>query len=139
VPTKTRPGWVWIICIWITSGFVIYALLGYLYFSGSWPLTAQAKASIPKFSTFDMVTGIVGPLLAESAAVALFLLRRQATYLFWSSLGVGIISNVHHFVLNDGIRSNSIWQGRSGILISIGTQLAFSVYCEHLKRKGTLT
>jgi len=115
VPTKTRPGWVWFICIWITSGFVISALLGYLYFSGSWPLTAQVKASIPKFSTFDWVIAIVGPLLAESAAVALFLLRRQATYLFWSNLGVGIISGVHYFMLNDETRSNSILQGRTGI------------------------
>jgi hypothetical protein len=139
MPTKTRPGWVWFICIWITSGFVIYALLGYLYFSGSLPLTPQAKASIAKFSTFYWVISIVRPLLAESAAVALFLLRRQATYLFWLALGVGIPSDVYHFVLNDAIRSASIWHGRTGILIYIGANLAICVYCEHLKRKGTLT
>lgn len=129
----------WVICIWITFGFVIYVVLGYLYFSGTWPLSPQVKASIPKFSTSEWIISIVEPLLAESAAVALFRLRREATYLFWLVLGVGIISDFHHFVLNDGVRSNSIWHGRSGILISVGTQLAFCLYSERLKRNGTLT
>jgi hypothetical protein len=133
VPTKTRPGWVWFIFIWNTFAFVVAARLMYLVLSGSLPLTQQAKASLAK-TTLGYVLGIVSSLLVESAAVALFLLRRQATYLFWSALGAGIAGDVFHLLLNDGIRVHGTW-----LLVYLATQVTICVYCEHLKRKGTLT
>lgn len=135
MPTKTRPGWVWFICIWYTLPIVVTALLIYLLLSGSLPLTPQGKASLAKLTTFDYVFGIVQLLLALSAAVTLFQLRRQATYFFWVAFGVGIASNVYYFVLNDGIRA-ATW---TRLLIYFGIQFKVCVYCEVLKKEGTLT
>jgi hypothetical protein len=137
--TKTRPGWVWFICIWYTIGAVFSTLMLYRLFSGSLLLTPQAKASLAGATTFDYLQSIVQPLLWESAAVVLFLLRREATYLFWSLLGINVASVVYHHVLNYGIRSNTIRGGITTALIAVGANLVICVYCEHLKRKGTLT
>ena len=137
--TKTRPGWVWFICIWYTIGAVFSTLMLYRLYSGSLLLTPQAKASLAGATTFDYLQSIVQPLLWESAAVVLFLLRREATYLFWSLLGINVASVVYHHVLNYGIRSNTIRGGITTALIAVGANLVICVYCEHLKRKGTLT
>ena len=137
--TKPRPGWVWFICIWYTIGAVFSVLVLYRLFSGSLMLTQQAKASLASATTFDYVQSIVQPLLWEAAAVVLFLLRKGATYLFWSNLGINLASIVYHHVLNFGMRSNTFRGGLTMALIAIGVNLAICVYCEHLKRIGTLT
>jgi hypothetical protein len=137
--TKPRPGWVWFICIWYTIGAVFSMLMLYRLFSGSLLLTPLAKASLASVTTFDYVQGIVQPLLWELAAVVLFLLRRAATYLFWSNLGINLASIVYHHVLNYGFRSNTIRGGITTALIAVGANLVICAYCEHLKRNGTLT
>jgi hypothetical protein len=137
--TKKRPGWVWVISIWYTISFVVASVLAYLTFSGIIPMTPQLKAYIGSLSTIDYVFTVFQPLLSVSAAVALFLLRRQATYLFWLLLAVGVASRVWQYDLRSGITGvGSMPGGSTGAFFAMGIQLAICIYVENLKRRGTL-
>jgi hypothetical protein len=137
--TKKRPGWVWVISIWFAISSVVASLLAYLTFSGVIPMTPQLKAYIGSLSTIDYVFTVVQPLLSISAAVALFLLRRQATYLFWLLLAVGVASHVWQYDLRIGITgSGSTPDASTGAFFAMGIQLAICIYVESLKRRGTL-
>jgi len=138
--TKKRPGWVWVISVWYTISFVVASLLAYLTFSGVIPMTPQLKAYIGSLSTIDYVFTVVQPLLSVSAAVALFLLRRQATYLFWLLLAVGVASHVWQYDLRTRITEvQSMPGGSTGAFFAMGIQLAICVYVQNLKRRGTLS
>jgi hypothetical protein len=137
--TKKRPGWVWAICIFYSISFVVLCLLMYLIFSGAVPMTPQLKAALARLSAFDYVVIIVQPLLSISAAVALFLLRRQATFLFWSSLAVAVAADVWQFALGSGMTAfNSRPGASSGAFFGFGIQLAVCFYAESLRIQGTL-
>jgi hypothetical protein len=136
---KERPGWVWAICIFYAVIFVFAALSVYVVFSGSIPITPEYKAYFESLTAFDYVVSIVQPVLLLSAAVALFLLRRQATFLFWLSLAVKMGSDLWHFALKSGISPIYSKPGAStGAYIAFGMQLAVCFYAENLRKQGTL-
>ena len=138
--TSKRPGWVWFISIWYTISFVVASLMAYLTFSGIIPMTPQFKAYIGGLTAVDYVFTAVQPLLSVSAAAALFLLRRQATYLFWSLLAVGVASRVWQYDLRSGMAgTQSMPGGTTGVFFAMGIQLAICIYVENLKRRGTLS
>ena len=130
----------WFIFIWYTFSFVFVVLMEYLVLSKAMPHTPQFEESLTKISTFDYLQMSVQTLFSETAAVALFLLRRQATYLFWALLAFNIALNIfYHYIRTNAVQPNRLL-GSGGIsLIAIGTNLAICLYCEHLKRNGTLT
>jgi hypothetical protein len=136
---RKRPGWVWAISIFYAISFVVLVLSMYLVFSGAIPMTPQLKADLGRMTAFDYIVIIVQPLLSVSAAVALFLLRRQATYLFWSSLAVAVASAVWQMALRSGTTAFNSRPGAStGGLIGFGIQLAVCFYVENLRIQGTL-
>jgi hypothetical protein len=137
--TKTRPGWVWFIFIWYTVNFVVNVLLFALFLSKSLPMTPQYKAGLTHVTTFDYVHAIMQLLLLGSAALVLFLLRKQATYLFWLFLGFNLVSAVYYDVLNNGLRPHIFGGKVTTALVAIGSNVAICIYCEALKRNGTLT
>jgi hypothetical protein len=138
--TKKRPGWVWVISVWYTISFVLASVLAYLTFSGLIPMTPQFKAYIGGLTAIDYIFTIIQPLLSVSAAVALFLLRRQATYLFWSLLAVGVASHVWQYDLRSGISgAHSMPGGSPGAFFAMGVQFAICIYVENLKRRSTLS
>ncbi len=138
--TKKRPGWVWVISVWYAISFVVASLLAYLTYSGIIPMTPQFKAYIGGLTAVDYIFTVVQPLLSVSAAVALFLLRRQATFLFWSLLAFGVASHVWQYDLRSGIAgAQSMPGGTTGVFFAMGIQLAICIYVENLKRRGTLS
>ena len=138
--TSKRPGWVWFISIWYVISFVVASSMAYLTFSGTIPMTPQFKAYIGGLTAVDYIFTVGQPLLSVSAAVALFLLRRQATYLFWSLLAVGVASHVWQYDLRSGMAgTQSMPGGTTGVFFAMGIQLAICIYVENLKRRGTLS
>jgi hypothetical protein len=136
---RTRPGWVWVIFVWYTLAFVFAAVMEYLFLSKSLPQTPQLEASLSQITTFDYLDMNAHLLLSQAAAVVLFLLRRQATYLFWALLVFNAASNIfYHYIRTDPIQPNKFVGGGMS-WIAIGANLAICLYCEHLKRNGTLT
>jgi hypothetical protein len=137
---KKRPSWVWVISIFYALSFVWTVLSVYLIFSGSIPTTPEVKAYFGSLSAFDYGLATVQILVSLSATVALFLLRRLATYLFWSSLAVEVVWHVWHIALRGWITPIKSMTGASAeAFIGIGILLAVCVYSEKLKRQGTLT
>lgn len=137
--TKKRPGWVWFICTWYAIIFVIAAVSMYLIFSGKLPKTPQMDAYIGSLSTSDYVLGVVGPLLSISAAATLFLLRKVATYLCWSSFALSVASHVWQYDLRGATGFHSTPAASAGALIGMGLHFAVCVYVQDLKKRGTLT
>jgi hypothetical protein len=135
--TKPRPGWVWFISIWYTGGFVLGIVLTLLVWSGRLRLNPQGQAYFAKMTTLDIAFSVMQMLLVETAAITLFLLRKQATYFFWLVFGAGLASDFYYHILNHLPRKSDVW-GKNPLLY-IGTQLAVCIYCQSLKWKGTLT
>ena len=137
---KKRPVWVWVISIYYALSSVSTVVSGYLIFSGLIPITPEVKGYIGRLSAFDYGLAIVQILISLSAIVALFLLRRPATYLFWSYLAVEVGWHVWHIAPRGWITAIRSMTGASAEdIIGIGILLAVCVYSEKLKRQGTLT
>ena len=137
--TRKRPGWVWAICVMYATGFVGIALSLYMIWSGAIPMNPQIKQALENLSTFDYVVTIVQPLLSLSAAVALFLLRRQATYLFWSSFAFAIGANLWQFALKGGMTAVDATPGASTrAIVGLAVNFAVCLYAENLRMEGTL-
>ena len=68
----------------------------YLILSGAIPLEPAQKAYFDSLTLIDHVSTIIPGLLNISAAVALFLLRRIALYLFLSALGLNFVLAAWH-------------------------------------------
>ncbi len=134
-----RPGWVWAICIFYAASFAVLVLIMYLFFSGAIPMTPQLKAVLGKMTAVNYIVIIGEPLLSVSAAVALFLLRREATYLFWSSFALAAASAMWQFAAGSGATAFNSKPGvGAGGLIGFGIQLAVCFYVENLRVQGTL-
>jgi hypothetical protein len=129
---------VWFICIWYAFDFVFAAFAECMVVFGSSQFSQHVRASLMHMTAFDNVFGVVQPVLMISAAVALFLLRRQATYLFWSVFGFGLALDVFHFIIKVQVRRATFISGREMEVFFIASQVAVCLYCEHLKRNGTL-
>lgn len=134
-----RPAWVWAISIFYALSFVVLVLAMYLVFSGAIPMTPQLKAGLERMTPLDYIVIIVEPLLSVFAAVALFLMRRQATYLFWASFAVGVASTAWQFAIGSGATAFNSKPGAGyGGLIGFGIQLAVCFYVQNLRIQGTL-
>jgi hypothetical protein len=137
--TKKRPGWVWVISIYYTISFVVLGVFTMMILSGLLPMTPQLKAYFANLTALDYLLSIGQPFLSLSAAVALFLLSKKATYLFWASLVVAVASSLWHFAAKGGLAAHGAKPGTSmGALIGFGIQLAVCFYAESLRLRGTL-
>lgn len=139
IARKKRPGWVWIISLFYALGFLALVRFIFMFVWGTLPVTAQLREYLAGLGTFGLFMGIMQPLTSVSAAAALFLLRKEATYLFWLSLSFGIVSGVWTYAIKSGVAGAHTGTASStGALIGIAIQLGVCFYVQQLKLQGTL-
>lgn len=138
--TRKRPTWVWIICVFYLVSFLWTSLSWYMIFSGSIVLSPEVKAYMESLTSFDYGLTTIQALISISAAVALFFLRKQAYYLFWSSFGVGLFAIAWQTALRSWLTAmRSIKGGTTGELIGMGILLAVCIYTRKLRKQGRLS
>ena len=129
---RLRPGWVWVISIWyaISAAWQLFSL--YMLWSGSVPL-AQ-KAYFGNWTSFDYASSIVLIVLTLSAALALFLLRKQAVSLFSLALALNIALSVWHMASQGWVPGTILLS----VIIGSGIFIAVCIYSRRLAKAGIL-
>jgi hypothetical protein len=93
-----RPTLVWVICAFYALGAVGMALSFVRLYTGGLPLTPAQAHYFQSLSTFDVVASLTIQLIHVTAVVLLFLMRKQAAYLFPAGLVIGLVLTGFHAV-----------------------------------------
>jgi hypothetical protein len=136
-PSRKRPIWVWVISIFYIISAFYSCLAFYLCLTGAIPLNAAQKACFENLTVVDWGLTTVTGLVTLGSAVCLFLLRRQALYLFAGSLALHLLSNIYG--LHKAATALSATPGASvGMFLGWGILLAVCLYTWRLAKAGTL-
>jgi len=134
-----RPGWVWVISIWYVVSTVLSLATSTLLRTGAIPLAPVQRAYLESLSAVDWAFSIAIALVYLIGAVAIFLLRRAAFYLFTFALIATILQTLWHVATKSYVAAMG-GAGVVGIGMVTGLGLVFAVclYCRRLIRRGVL-
>jgi hypothetical protein len=125
-----RPFLVWVILIVTFVGTAIWAFSVAVVTSGTIPVDEEIQAVIDQIRTIDLLAGFFHTLLYVSAAIALFMMRKAALYLFVAALcgefGMlfwMLVDKSRAAVMDSGDGMQSIMSA-----ISVGISLALCMY-----------
>jgi hypothetical protein len=132
-----RPGWVWAISIFfgVSAGWTLLSFA--LIRAGAVPLSAAQIAYFDSLGVLDYVLSIGIGLANFSGAVALFLLRRVAFYLFASALTANLLTTLWHVVTKGWVAALG-GAGVVGAVIGLGLLFGVCVYSRRLLQLGVL-
>lgn len=134
---KKRPVLIWIISIFfvVSAGWALLSF--YLVLSGAIPLELQQKEYFDSLSIFDYGYTIAIGLLNLTGAIALFMLRVIAFYVFSSALALNILATIWNIVSKGWLEAigNS---GLVGMLIGLGIAAGVCLYSFNLMKRGVL-
>jgi hypothetical protein len=135
---KKRPGWVWAISIFffLSAGWTLLSL--YLIDTGAIPLSAIQEAYFNSLTGADYGLTIFIGLANLLGAVALFLLRKLAFYLFVTAFGANLILTVWHMVTKGWVAAIG-GAGLVGAVIGWVLLAAVCIYSWKLIQRGVLT
>ena len=134
---RKRPVLVWVISIFYVVSAAFTALSFYLVYSGSIPLQPQQAQYFDALTTFDWFSTLLIGVINFSAALLLFLMRKQAAYLFPSGFALGLAVTIWH-TLTKGWLAALGDAGLVGAMIGWGISIAVCVYCWRLLQRGAL-
>jgi uncharacterized membrane protein YecN with MAPEG domain len=134
---KKRPVWVWAISLFFFVSSVYTLLSFYLIYSGRIPLQSAQKAYLNSLTFIDIGLSVLLLLTNLTAAVLLFLLRKQTFYLFAIALVANLLMTIWHTISNNFMANMS--SGRLiGMVIGWIILLVICVYTKHLEKAGVL-
>lgn len=128
-----RPKWVWFIFLWTlgSAAMTIYAY--FLLFTNQTEISPELQQSLNNLKTIDYIVSGAGMLLGLMAATFLFMLRKQAYYLYWLIFIVGVIG-AGSALAYEGISVKSI----SGIAFQLLITGLIIGYCKRLIQANIL-
>ncbi len=135
---KRRPGWVWVISIFLffSASFTLFSF--YLVYSGKVLLQPAQKAYFASLTFMDLGLSILVGLTNLFGALLLFFLRKQAFYLFVISLTFNLLITTGQ-IFNKGFIQALPSGGIVGMLIGWGILVAICVYTKRLEKNGVLS
>ena len=136
-PRGKRPKLVWAVFLFyiLSAGYNILLLT--LVYSGLIPVTPDPATYFRNLSTFDLVITVLSGTLQVAGAIAIFLLRKIAVYLFSAAFVLVILETlVHTYTTNfmDALGG----PGAVGVLIVYGILFAVCIYAWRLSARGVL-
>lgn len=133
-----RPTLVWLVAILLFFGAAYTLLSSWLVYSGSVPVSAEARAYLDSLSFFDHAATVFTATMNLLGAVALFLLRKAALYLFCAGLLANTSLFVWHMVNRDlGVALGGA--GVSGALVGWSVLALVCLYAWRLTKSEVLT
>ena len=135
--TRKRPILVWVIFLYYVLSGPFVALSFYLVFSGAVPLTPSQQSYFGNLTPFDFWLTILLGVANFTGAIALFLLRRLAAYLFSGALVLNVLMTIWHAAEKGWFAAMSVSAG-VGALFGLVIALAICLYAWKLARAGVL-
>ena len=136
ITKRRRPGWVWVICIFffVSAGWTVlsYAMI----LGGVVPLNDAQRQYFTSLSLFDYASTLVVAVLNLSGAVLLFMLRRQAYYLFVSAFALGLLLVIYQILARHWL--SAIMPGFVGVVIGWFISIRIITYARGLMKRGVL-
>ena len=103
-------------------------------------MTPEAKAYVESLTSIDYAMTAIQGLISLSAAVSLFLLRKEAYYLFWLSLVTLIPMTLWHVFGRQWLSAmESIKGATPGAISGLVILIAVCLYVTRLRKSGKLT
>jgi hypothetical protein len=137
---RRRPVWVWVISAYYILSLLWGWLAFYVVLSGSIPMTPEAKAYVEGLTSIDYAMTAIQGLISLSAAVSLFLLRKEAYYLFWLSLVTLISMTLWHVFGRQWLSAMESMKGATaGGISGLVILIAVCLYVTRLRKSGKLT
>lgn len=133
-----RPGWVWLICIFMCFSFCWTMLSFYLIFSGSIPVSPAQMLYFKSLTPLDWVLTMLNTAITVIATAFLFLLKRQCVPLFGAGLVLGVLVTVWQ-VLTRGFLAALPEGGGVGYLLGMAISVSVLLYSRRLAHRGVLT
>jgi len=146
--SNQRPVWVWIITIYTLFG-VAMALMAPLFRWLVWrhPIRGAQEVAMPPYTTLEWVFWLIIPIVALTAAISLFMLRKRAVTFFVIRLVISVVVLLYQAVhLPSSIVR--LWSSMPLLAIlpaimlacfGLAINIAVIVYTRHLVRRGVLT
>ena len=132
-----RPILVWVIVAFFLLSASFTLLSFYLILSGAVPLTPAQQTYFEKLTKVDYGLSIVVGVVNLTGAIALFLLRRLAFYLFSGALALSMLMAPWHMLTKDWL-SAAGGPGAAGGLFGWVILLAVCLYAWKLTKVGIL-
>ena len=133
-----RPGWVWVITVFLAFGIVVGALGTIDALMGSPMGGPEASAVLQHLVPLDHVVALVNIAISTVALVQLFRLKRQALALFIAAFALGVLYFSFSMAARPSYRlvfdAASLWQMGLGWLINV----AIIGYVKKLRDRGIL-
>lgn len=137
-PNRKRPKLVWAVFLFyiLSVGFTILSFA--LVLSGAVSVPPEQRAYLQSLSTFDWVVTVLTGALNVAGAIAIFLLRKVAFYLFSAAFVLVILQTLVHTVTTSFIAALG-GSGAVGGLIGYGILFAVCIYAWRLRARGVLS
>jgi len=136
-PHGSRPALVWVITIGVIVSFLCGSVSVSLIVTGAIPVNEPVRAYYQSLTAADWALTVALGLANLSGAVALFLLRKQALYLFVGSLALNLLATIHTLAKLRAAVS-SVPGSAVGMFLGLGILLAICLYATKLTRAGVL-
>ena len=133
----TRPALVWVICAYYALGTLGTVRAFSLLHSGALPLTSAQAQYFQALGIFDYVAIITISLINAAAVVLLFLMRKQAVYLFPIGLVISLVLTGSHALTKNWVAAMGVL-GLVGEVLGWGINIAVCLYVWRLLRRGML-
>lgn len=132
-PSGKRNFWIWLIVIWSFGSGIISLISFFAVQFGALPLNDAQRAYFDNLGLVDHLAGVLSAAFNLLGAIALFRLRRQAMYMFFSAFGVSTLISLWH--------ASTRGLGGSLVELSIGLGLlgAVCVYVQKLAKQQILS
>jgi hypothetical protein len=136
--SRKRPGWVWAISVFffLSAGWTLVSF--FLINTGAVTPNALQEAYFSSLTGVDYGLTILIALANLLAAVALFLLRKIAFYLFLTAFGANLLLTAWHTVTKGWVAAMGA-AGLIGALIGWILVIAVCIYSWRLIQRGVLT
>lgn len=137
IKKRKRPIWVWVISIFyfFSAGYTLLSF--YLIHSGFVQLSPAQQAYFDNLSTLDYAITILSGSANFLAAIVLFLLKKQAYYLFLGAFCAGVILTILHSISKGWMEALG-GSGLIGMLIGWGIAISVITYSKRLINRGIL-
>jgi hypothetical protein len=136
--SKKRPGWVWAISIFffLSAGWTLVSF--FLINTGAVTGNAEQEAYFSSLTVVDYGLTILIALANLLAAVALFLLKKIAFYLFLTAFGANLLLTAWHTATKGWVAAIG-GAGLVGALIGWILVIAVCIYSWRSIQRGVLT
>ncbi|MEP6669209.1 MAG: hypothetical protein ABJF10_08655 [Chthoniobacter sp.] len=136
IPPPARPVFVWIICGYYCFTLISAGLSLWLVHSGLLPMPQPQRSYFASLTWVDYTCTAAITAINAGGAVALFFLRRVATYLFAIGLLTSISLLIYQIVAKNYLQA--MGPALPGAFVGWAIPVAIIIYARHLTKNGVL-